>query len=336
MSSLTEKDLIQKILAGFVKSELHENNFFESDAEVFNYKNNRLLFTTDDFSSEDLFREIHPRNLGRNLAIASLSDILACGGNPLFYAHSMAVSKNWEADFITKLSEGISEILQTTQTHFLGGDFGISEHWHYTGIVIGEVIKPLSRIGARPGDSIFLTGKAGTGNLEAALSLYSDKALVGSFLSTYKSRFHLRLEESALIRHYASSCIDTSDGVINGIKTIAQLNHIGFSLENIPLLPEAVLATKLLGKPAELLLFGECGEYELLFTVPAEKVFDFEKEAKAKNFEISKIGVIQDESTKVLKCGKRELVLDTFDLSARAFDTTKEYLSALTNFITGA
>ena len=105
---MDEKKIIEKIIGKFEKSHLHLNNFYESDAEVFDHRGNKMLFTMDEFSSEDLFREVNPVQLGKNLAIATISDIFASGGDPMFYAHSMSVPKNWSEDFILNLSSGIS------------------------------------------------------------------------------------------------------------------------------------------------------------------------------------------------------------------------------------
>jgi thiamine-monophosphate kinase len=330
---MIEKEIIEKIIACFPKSSLHENRFFESDAEVFNYKGNKLLFTMDEFSSEDLFREVHPFQLGRNLAVATLSDIFASGGEPLFYAHSMSIPKKWKEGFIISLSAGIADIIKLVNAHFLGGDFGTSDKWHYTGICIGEVKKPLSRTGAVPGDAVYLTGKAGAGNLEAALYLYSDKPLIGKLINLYKTQFNCRFNESGLIRNYAGACIDTSDGIFNAISTISSLNNCGFLLENIPVLQEASMAAKILGKPEELFLLGECGEYELLFTVPGERTVDFEKEIKMANYDINRIGTIKKNDVKIIKSGKKELNLKNFEISARSFDSPNEYLAGLIEFI---
>lgn len=330
---MIEKQLIEKIISCFPKSSMHHNQFFESDAEVFSYKNNNLLFTTDEFSSEDLFRDNHPFQLGKNLAVATLSDIFASGGDPLFYAHSMVISKKWEEDYIVGLSRGIADILKYVNAGFLGGDLGTSESWHYTGIAIGEVIEPLSRKGTSPGDAIYFTGKAGAGNLEAALYLYSEKLLIGKLINTYKTVFHCRYNEAKLIRKYASSCIDTSDGVFNGIDTISTLNKCGYHLEDIPVLEEANLAAKILGKPEALLVLGECGEYELLFTIPEDKIIAFEKEIKTQQFDIHRIGTIEDDNIKAISFGKKELNLMGFEISARSFDNTKDYLAKIIEFI---
>jgi thiamine-monophosphate kinase len=330
---MTEKEKIEKILSCFPKSRLHYNQFFESDAEVFSYKNNTLLFTTDDYSSEDLFRDNDPFQLGKNISIATISDILASGGEPIFYSHSMIVSKKWNDNFIVEFSKGVADTVKSVHANFLGGDFGTSENWHYTGIALGEVKKPLSRIGAKPGDAVYFTGKAGAGNLEAALYLYSDNILIHNLVNSYKTKFHCRLNEAKLIRNYASSCIDTSDGVFNGINTICNLNKCGFHLNRIPVLPEAKIAAKILGKPQELLIIGECGEYELLFTIPPEQIENFEKEVKTMQYDINRIGTIKEKDIKIIIFGKKELKLNNYTISARSFNSTKEYLAGIIEFI---
>jgi len=330
---MIEKQLIERIISCFPKSSLHNNQFFESDAEVFTFKDQKLLLTTDEFSSEDLFRDNHPFQLGKNLAIATISDILASGGDPLFYAHSMAISKKWKDDFVIELSNGIANTVKYVNAGFLGGDLGTSENWHYTGIAIGEVVQPLSRMGAKPGDAVYFTGKAGAGNLEAAIYLYFDKILIGKLINSYKTEFHCRYNEAKLVRKYASACIDTSDGVFNGIDTICTLNKCGFHLENIPVLQEAALAAKIIGKPEALMILGECGEYELLFTIPPDKINDFKKEIKTLHFNINRIGTIKENNIKIINFGKKELNLQGFEISARSFVNVKDYLAKIIEFI---
>ena len=144
---------------------------FESDSEIFTLGNMTMLFSIDEFSKEDNLRESDPMVLGANLATGSISDILASGGVPLYYAHAMVIGRNWDDEFIKKFSKGIADVLSRAKMTFLGGDMGKSETWHYTAAVIGRAAKkPVLRTGAQAGDSIYITGEIGAGNLEAALA----------------------------------------------------------------------------------------------------------------------------------------------------------------------
>ncbi len=56
--------------------------------------------------------------------------------------------------------------------------------------------------------------------------------------------------------------------MLNALKILSDINATGFTVTSIPYYPPGVTLTHLLGLPVELLMSGECGEYELLFTVP--------------------------------------------------------------------
>ncbi len=307
--------------------------WFGRDAEPFTIAGNDLLFTTDEFSSEDLFRDHDPEMLGWNLAAASISDIYAGGGIPLFYGHSMAISPEWKETYVQELSRGIASCLQFTGAKFIGGDLGFADRWHYTGIVIGDAKQPLNRKGAQPGDLIFITGSIGKGNFEAALSLYSDYTLLKPFLNRYAIRFPVRKDEAELIRKTAHCCIDTSDGVFRALKDLAEINGVGFIIDDLPYDKDALIACRLLGKPKELLFLGECGEYELLFTIPPERETGFVEDVSKSNLVFTKIGRITGSRDEMLLGKEKSADLRKLIFYARDYPDPKTYLEDLTNAI---
>jgi len=327
-----EKEIIQQILNKIPRGKGHLTNFFESDAELIDFSGVKILFTTDEFSKEDLFRDDDPFTLGWNVVVCTMSDILASGGTPRFYAHSMQVSTSWSTKYIGDFSTGISSALKSAGGVFIGGDFGVADSWHYTGICLGEPIKHLSRKGALPGDIIFMTGEVGAGNLEAALSIYADNRSVQELSNKYKTSFKLRLNESALINQFATSCIDTSDGVLNALNSIADINKVGYEVSDLPYLTESLLACQLFSKPPTLFFMGECGEYELLFTIKKRDIKEFLLQAEDRNFRVSRIGEVKADTGKVLIEDNRVINFDAFNISARSYRDIGEYLEALFKF----
>lgn len=328
-----EQDIIKSVLQHLPRSTSHLNNFFESDSEVISYNNKKLLFSLDEFSQEDYFRDKAPYCLGWNVAVCTLSDIFASGGRPLFFAHSMVVNPAiWDQAYINSFSKGVGDALKAANCAFIGGDTGTSEKWHYTGVAIGESDKPITRKGAQEGDSIYMTGVVGAGNLEAAFKLYSDHKLLSTLLKQYKVQFPLRMEEAKLINEFASSCIDTSDGTFNALNTVAEINNTGFALDNIPYLKEGVLACKLLRKPKTLLFLGECGEYELLFTVKKEDEQRFIAKSKDMKLCFNKLGIIKPTQTKTLNSGGKAIDLNDFNIQARNYTDIKQYLNDLSKY----
>lgn len=329
-----ERDLIKMVSSVMPKSPHQLNKLFESDAEIIEFGGSRMLFSIDEFSQEDMMREHDPFTLGWNFAVGAISDILAAGGRPLFYAHSMIIDKNWHEDYIKTFSEGVASVLEKFQVSFMGGDFGKSSVWRYTAAVIGILDgKPLMRSGASVGDGIFLSGKIGAGNIEAFLKIYAEKKEAGKLTRLIKNRFSLRLGEAELIRKYAKACMDTSDGVFNALNTIAEMSSTGYQVRDLPYLKTGAVAARIFKIPKTLLFLGECGEYELIFTVGAQDEEEFWQEAQGKGWEFYKIGSITEKGSRVLCEDHRRIDLSRLNIRARDFDDIKDYIKRLVNFM---
>ena len=328
-----EKEIITRLLGKLPLSADRLNKSFESDAEILKYGSGILLFTVDEFSSEDHFRDDDPYVLGWNLAAGTISDILASGGDPQFYAHSLSVDETWNLGYLDSFADGIADLLKKTGASFIGGDTGTSEKWHYTGIALGNTDKPITRKGTAPGDVIYLTGEIGAGNLEAGLKHYSNKPLLGKLIRNYKTILPLRLPESRLIREYASCCIDTSDGVLNALVSISEINHIGVMIDRLPFISPGLIACKLLSRSKLCLFAGEGGEYELLFSISKLNEKRFMSATKKGGFTFYRLGEVTSGRTiNVLQDGKK-LDFSDFDISARSFNSINDYLEKLDNYL---
>lgn len=333
MKRLGEKELINIFLTELPASPHMQNHFFESDAEVLTCGNGKLLFTTDEFSDEDLFRTDDPFRLGYNLAAATISDVLAVCGTPYAYAHAVEISSSWDKDYVTRMARGIAAVLKTCGIGSIGGDIGMTEHWSYTGTCLGFSPHPLSRKGAIARDHIYLTGSIGAGNIEAAFSLFNQEEIIHLNSRFEKNYFPVRIKESKLIGQWASCCIDTSDGVLNALNTLADLNGLGYQVENLPYHPDAQMLCELLHVPKEALFMGECGEYELLFAVPPENNKAFLKVAHAEDLTFTQIGEFTKTDSRKLLVEDKVWNLEKFSISARDYGSKQEYLHKLLDFL---
>ncbi len=326
-----EEQLIKLINSILPRSKAQVNQPFQTDAEVLEYNDSNLLVNIDDFSPEDRWREFDPYTLGWNIAVGAVSDILASGGQPQYYGHSLVVEENWDQKYITEFCRGLKEVLTEVGASFLGGDFGTAVVWHCTAVVIGKAEQPLFRTGAQSGDLIYLSGKAGLGNLEALLSMYSEK----KSLQLIKNRFKLRWQEAKLIKEYATSCIDTSDGVAEAANTIAKQSGVGYAIEQIPYIKRGLLAAKLFSLPPLLLFLGGAGEYELLFTIPSEREKDFLTAAEERDLSFHKLGEVTESKQRLVKTKRSQVDLTEFNIAARDYDNLENYVDDLINFIKG-
>ena len=330
-----EKEMIEIINKHMPRSASQLNKLFEADSEIVQFHGERLLYTMDEFSEEDLLRDKDPYVLGWNMAVGSISDILASGGKPTYYAHSLVIQNSWSQDYVSKLSLGIAQVLKDVGAAFIGGDFGTSKTWRYTGSVIGDLEgPPMLRSGAKVGDGIFVTGPIGSGNVEAALVLYANNPFIKHLAGQWKNAFRLRSKEAEVIKRYSCCCMDTSDGVFNALNAISEMSKTGFVVGNLPYVKSGLLLAKALNIPKEVLFLGECGEYELLFTLSKEAEEEFLNEARQKKLEFYKLGEVKEQSIKSLWKKDWEIDLITYDLSARNYTDPKNYLRAVINFLT--
>ena len=303
------------------------NHCFESDAEIISLNGKpNCLFTTDEFSAEDLFRDNDPYLLGWNIAAGATSDILACGGAPLYYAHALTVDPRWDADYLRGLGAGVRDVLKTTGAVFIGGDCGRSVVWRCTVSLIGSCEgTPVRRRGARPGDLIYLSGEIGAGNLEAALRLSGQNSQISESI---KTQFPVRLRESTLVRDFASCCIDTSDGVCAALNALADLNDCGYAIENLPYLASGLDFCRRAALPRTLLFLGECGEYELLFTIRPDREEAFLIQARELGCRFHRLGTMAGTGRELLEDG-RALDMESWRCQARDFGSPEQYLEAL-------
>jgi len=325
----SEKEIIEIMDRLLPQRRLNRCN--ESDCEIIVLGGKRFLYTTDEFSAEDRFCELDPRQLGWNVAAGAISDIYACGGVPIYYAHSLTVAKTWDTAFVDGFGRGVAKALRKSGALFIGGDCGQAQAWRCCVSVIGACKgAPMTRVGARSGHGIYLSGRIGAGNVQAALDVIPLGEL--SVRQFSGMRFPLRGKEALLIRRYASSCIDTSDGVWKAISIIADINGCGYAIDALPYHPAGALLAKAASLTQIMLFLGECGEYELLFTVPAEREREFTKETHKNGMRFYRLGVIT-ECGRTATDGKDTIDLRFLKTEARGFDSTRQYLKALTDWV---
>lgn len=273
---MREDKLISNILSNFKRSEKQKNKPFECDAEIVTIANQLWGITMDEFSAdEDSFYDLLPYKIGRNVAVAVLSDLFACGAKPSFFMQSLVVSEACDVDFVDDLTKGISDVLDSVDCYLLGGDIGRASDWRYTGVALGAVCsgKYISRKMPITEQALWVTGKLGDANLAA-------------FTQNAAPEYELRFEEAEFIRNNATSCIDTSGGFVDSLWVLKTLNQdLCFEIDSasLPIDEQIIEFCRDNDLPAQAFLFGGAGEYELLFTTPIDVV---------PHIEATKIGIV--------------------------------------------
>ncbi|MEN8149270.1 MAG: AIR synthase related protein [Planctomycetota bacterium] len=261
---MREQNLIRAILERFPRPASRHHRPFTSDAEIVSIGDTTLAITVDEFSAEDGLSAAEPWPLGRNLAVAVVSDLLAVGAEPRVFLDALVVDDRADEAWVGAFADGLKEALDETGAELVGGDFGTGDAWRFTGFALGAVRgKPMRRIPAVDEGVIVATGRFGDGNLAAVTGA--------------TPHFECRLEEARALRNAGAACIDTSDGLANALATMADLTpDLSLTIDRGAIHYEAGVAEAAteIDLPPEAFLLGSAGEYELLALVPATEVPD--------------------------------------------------------------
>jgi thiamine-monophosphate kinase len=287
---------INRWIRRFDRSPLQRNAPHASDAELVELGGNddRLLAVTIDTVSEEIIRGIYrePFTMGWVTVMSCISDLAAVGADPLGVVVSVSVEPSRDRAFCDGIAGGMQAACGQSGVWILGGDTNTSPFINLTGCALGLVprLNPLTRIGCRSGDRVYLSGPAGAGS---AIGLVRLAGLPPELSPESVYRPPARIREGRLLRNYASCCMDTSDGVLATLDQLMRLNKVGFVVETDPksiLRSDVAKLADFARIPPWVMLAGHHGEFELLFTVPAARAADFQAEASRMNWSPLPIG----------------------------------------------
>jgi thiamine-monophosphate kinase len=277
ISELNERALIQRIAQLLPR---HDKNLVvgagEDDCAVLDIGGDDFLLVTTDMlhRKTDFPQQMSGWQIGWMSVAVNLSDIASKGARPLGILMAMGLPPDTELDFLEDIIKGMADCARKFNTHILGGDTDSHNELTMTGTALGSIKKKLlvQRNGAKTGDMICVTGNLGTAG---AAIMFLDKGIPVE-PKLLKALFEPlpRINEGlALARTCAvSSMMDISDGLALSLHDIGRASSVGFKIyeDRLPVLPEV---TDLL-EGDELLqaVVYTGGDFELLFTVPTDKL----------------------------------------------------------------
>ena len=257
-----------------------------------------LLFTTDTLISGVHFPgDTDPFAIGHKSLAVNLSDIAAMGGRARWFTLALSlpdVDENWLQAF----SNGLLSLAEQFDVSLVGGDTTRGQ-LSITISVIGTAPEgsAIRRSGARTGDSIFVTGNPGMAALGLA-AIEGKLALADAAQKTFQQKLDYpqpRLLEGGFLRNYASSMIDISDGLAADLGHVLAASHCGAVIDSANLTCwQTELSTLTESRLLEAALYGG-DDYELLFTVPADRSFSLEQDWPGSFSPLLRIGEVTED-----------------------------------------
>lgn len=259
------------------------------DAAVLDYKENRILVTTDLLLEGVHFDLIYVplKHLGYKSAVVNFSDVYAMNGHPRQITVSLGISKRFSVEDLEEFYSGLRLACDIYGVDLVGGDTSVS----MTGLTIsitclGEVKKDrvVYRSGAKENDLICVSGDLGAAYMGLQLLEREKSVFDGGkdFQPDFSGKEYIlerqlkpearkdiieALDKAGIV---PTSMIDISDGLSSELLHISKESNVGCRVfeERIPIdYQTAVMAEAFhMNLVTAALNGGE--DYELLFTVP--------------------------------------------------------------------
>jgi thiamine-monophosphate kinase len=236
---------------------------------------------------------VAPERLGHKALAVNLSDLAACGAEPLAFTLALAMPRVDEA-FLDGFSRGMFALADVHGIELVGGDTTAGP-LNLCITVFGTVPvgQALLRSGARAGDTLWVSGTLGDARL--ALEAFRGTVLLaGEAFNAVRARMECPTPRVALglaLRGVARSAIDLSDGLVGDLGHVLARSGVGATVNADALPRSAVLAAQPRSLQHECTLAGG-DDYELLFSAPPARERDVLAAAEHAGVAVARIGTI--------------------------------------------
>jgi thiamine-monophosphate kinase len=232
---LSEFGLIAKY---FVPLATHQGALsLSDDAAVLQEEAERdLIVTADALTAGVHFLPDDPPDLIASKALrVNLSDLAAKGAEPAGYLLALALPHSIDDAWLTEFARGLAGDQKEFGISLLGGDTTATPGPLTIAITaLGHVPRSamIRRSGAKPGDSVFVSGTVGDAG--AGLAIRQGRRCEGADAAFLVARYRQptpRLNLGLALRGVASASLDVSDGLIADLGHIAETSGVRIVVE---------------------------------------------------------------------------------------------------------
>jgi thiamine-monophosphate kinase len=237
---------------------------------------------------------VAPQRLGHKVLAVNLSDLAACGAQPLAFTLALALPQA-ESSFLEAFAAGLFGLADAHDCELVGGDTTRGP-LAVCVTVFGEVPdgQALLRSGASPGDAIYVSGSLGDARL-ALEALRGTLQLERSDLETTRAALETpdpRVALGVALRGVATSAIDLSDGFVGDLGHILRRSAAGATVDVDRLPRSDAMRRQPIAVQRQCTLAGG-DDYELVFTAPEAAATAVIDAARRAGTSVSRVGRIE-------------------------------------------
>ncbi|MFW2389647.1 MAG: thiamine-phosphate kinase [Polyangiales bacterium] len=244
------------------------------DAAVIDFGSRPTIITVDTQVEGVHFRLdlLSPHELGYRAMVAAASDVWAMGAMPSAAVVALTIPATSSEEEFRELIEGLAEAARTTGARVIGGNLSEGQELTVTTTVFGlPIADSLTRVGAKPGDSVYVTGTLGAAALGfAVLDSGGVESEDGVRFAERWKRPPLNGRVAKALAGVATAAVDVSDGCLQDLEHLTSASNVGAILraDALPTAPGHAKICAALGLDANALALTGGEDYELLFTAP--------------------------------------------------------------------
>jgi len=273
----------------------------------------RLIVSCDMLAEKtDIPPGLGLRSVGYRAVTAATSDVAAKGGKPFAYLISLMLPPDMSEEEFKELWRGFEEAAKLYGGGIVGGDLNSGDQIIIDVMCMGRGDKVISRLGARPGDILAVTGEFGVhaAGLHALLNEIRGDPLAEKVIQRFEKPIARIAEAVALAESSAvTASIDSSDGLAESLHLLSEANDVGFVIEKPPISEEAVKYSEKFGVDLFDLVFYGGEEYELVVTIKPGMLEDAMMSVKEIGGKLIPIGrVTEEKKIKTEWFGKEAIV----------------------------
>ncbi|WP_239394168.1 thiamine-phosphate kinase [Frankia sp. CiP3] len=172
-----------------------------------------------------------PYDVGRKAAAQSLADVAAMGATPTALLIGLACPSATPIEIVDGVADGLRDECALVGATIVGGDMVSASEICLAVTALGDLAgcAPLTRAGARPGESVVLAGTVGRS--AAGLDLLLAGVRDGPLVAAHRRPSPPYAAGPALARAGASSLVDVSDGLLADLGHVATASGVVFEVD---------------------------------------------------------------------------------------------------------